>query len=118
MSIYDPTCGSGGMLLEMVNHLKRQGKNPKSLQLYGQEMNLNTWAICQMNLFLHDIDDAFIVRGDTLREPKHLVAEGSKVLKTFDRVLANPPFSLNNWGDETRNCWRSGIRQKRRCWNF
>ncbi len=105
MSIYDPTCGSGGMLLEMVNHLKRQGKNPKSLQLYGQEMNLNTWAICQMNLFLHDIDDAFVVRGDTLREPKHLVAEGSKVLKTFDRVLANPPFSLKNWGDET---WKNG----------
>jgi len=68
-------------------------------------MNLNTWAICQMNLFLHDIDDAFVVRGDTLREPKHLVAQGSKVLKTFDRVLANPPFSLKNWGDET---WKNG----------
>jgi type I restriction enzyme M protein len=105
MSIYDPTCGSGGMLLEAVNYLKRQGKNPKSLQLYGQEMNLNTWAICEMNLFLHDIDDAFILRGDTLREPKHLVAEGSKVLRTFDRVLANPPFSLKNWGDEA---WKNG----------
>ncbi len=105
MTIYDPTCGSGGMLLKVVNYIIRLGKNPKSLQLYGQEMNLNTWAICEMNLFLHDIDDAFIVRGDTLREPKHLVTEGSKVLKTFDRVLANPPFSLKNWGDET---WQKG----------
>jgi len=104
-SIYDPTCGSGGMLLEAVHYMERQGKNPKALHLFGQEMNLNTWAICKMNLFLHDIDDAFIERGDTLRDPKHLVAEGSKVIKTFDRVLANPPFSLKNWGNEE---WKSG----------
>jgi len=58
-----------------------------------------------MNLFLHNIDDAFIERGDTLRDPKHLVAEGSKVIKTFDRVLANPPFSLKSWGNEE---WKSG----------
>lgn len=100
MTIYDPTCGSGGMLLEAVHYLERQGKNAKSLHLYGQEMNLNTWAICQMNLFLHDIDDAFVAHGDTLSDPKHLVAENSKTLKTFDRVLANPPFSLKNWGYE------------------
>jgi type I restriction enzyme M protein len=105
MSIYDPTCGSGGMLLEAVHYLERQGKNPKALHLYGQEMNLNTWTICKMNLFLHNIDDAFIERGDTLRDPKHLVAEGSKVIKTFDRVLANPPFSLKSWGNEE---WKSG----------
>ena len=104
-SIYDPTCGSGGMLLEAVHYMERQGKNPKALHLYGQEMNLNTWAICKMNLFLHNIDDAFIERGDTLRDPKHLVAEGSKAIKTFDRVLANPPFSLKNWGNEE---WKSG----------
>lgn len=104
-SIYDPTCGSGGMLLEAVHYMERQGKNPKALHLYGQEMNLNTWAICKMNLFLHDIDDAFIERGDTLRDPKHLIAEGSKAIKTFDRVLANPPFSLKNWGNEE---WKSG----------
>ena len=78
MGIYDPTCGSGGMLLEAVHYLERHGKNPKALHLYGQEMNLNTWAICKMNLFLHDIDDAFIERGDTLRDPKHIVAEGSR----------------------------------------
>ena len=104
-SIYDPTCGSGGMLLEAVHYMERQGKNPKALHLYGQEMNLNTWAICKMNLFLHNIDDAFIERGDTLRDPKHLVAEGSKAIKTFDRVLANPPFSLKSWGNEE---WKSG----------
>jgi type I restriction enzyme M protein len=105
MSICDPACGSGGMLLEAVHYLERQGKNPKSLSLYGQEMNLNTWAICTMNLFLHDIDDAFVLRGDTLRDPRHLVAEGSKTLRTFDRVLANPPFSLKDWGHEA---WKDG----------
>lgn len=105
MSIYDPTCGSGGMLLEAVHHLERQGKNPKSLSLFGQERNLNTWAIAQMNLFLHDIDDASIARGDTLLDPKHLTGDGTKAIRTFDRVLANPPFSLKSWGYET---WSNG----------
>src|SRR5690606_25807350 len=71
MHVYDPTCGSGGMLLEAVHHLERQGKNARSLHLFGQEMNLNTWSICKMNLFLHDIDDAEIARGDRLRDPKN-----------------------------------------------
>ncbi len=105
MSVYDPTCGSGGMLLEAIHYVERQGKNPKSLHLYGQEVNLNTWAICQMNLFLHGLDDADVRRGDTLRDPKHLVAEGSKQLRTFDRVLANPPFSLDGWGHDS---WSKG----------
>ena len=105
MTIYDPTCGSGGMLLEVYHKLKRDGLNPKSLRLYGQEMNLNTWAICQMNLFLHGLDDAFVEKGDTLRDPKHRVAEGSKALMTFDRCLANPPFSLKNWGNDV---WSGG----------
>lgn len=105
MSVYDPTCGSGGMLLEAVHHLERQGKNPKSLSLFGQEKNLNTWAISQMNLFLHDIDDASIARGDTLLNPKHVIDEGSKAIRTFDRVLANPPFSLKSWGHEV---WANG----------
>jgi len=104
MSIYDPTCGSGGMLLEAFHSIERQGKNAKSLRLYGQEMNLNTWAICKMNLFLHDIEDAQVLRGDTLRDPKHLVGE-SKSLMTFDRVIANPPFSLKDWGHEI---WSKG----------
>jgi type I restriction enzyme M protein len=105
MSIYDPTCGSGGMLLEAYRAVERSGKNPRSLSLFGQERNMNTWAICQMNLFLHDIDDADVRRGDTLREPKHLVSEGSKALRSFDRVIANPPFSLKEWG---HSLWQSG----------
>lgn len=108
MSIYDPTCGSGGMLLEAVQHLKLKGKDARSLKLYGQEMNLDTWAICQMNLFLHDVDDARIARGDTLRDPKHL--DGDR-LQTFDRVLANPPFSLRKWGHEV---WKKGDRFDRK----
>ena len=105
MSICDPTCGSGGFLLRAVEYLKEKGKNWRSLSLYGQEMNLNTWAICEMNLVLHDVDDAVILRGDTLRNPRHLVAEGAKTLRTFDRVLANPPFSLKSWGHEL---WSKG----------
>lgn len=105
MSIYDPTCGSGGMLLEAVHHLERQGKNARSLSLYGQERNLNTWAIAQMNLFLHNIDDADIARGDTLLDPKHLAGDGTKGIQTFDRVLANPPFSLKSWGHDE---WSKG----------
>ncbi len=102
MSIYDPACGSGGMLLEAVRFFDRHQDARRPLVLYGQEMNLNTWAICQMNLFLHGIDEAQVVRGDTLRHPRHL-RRGR--LRTFDRVLANPPFSLKNWGYEE---WRGG----------
>lgn len=106
-TIYDPTCGSGGMLLEAFHHLERQGKNARSLTLYGQERNLNTWAIAQMNLFLHDIQDFDIARGDTLLDPKHLTGNGTKAIRTFDRVLANPPFSLKDWGHEV---WSKGDR--------
>jgi type I restriction enzyme M protein len=105
MSVYDPTCGSGGMLLEAYRAIEHSGKNARSLSLYGQERNLNTWAICQMNLFLHDIDDADVRRGDTLREPKHTVGEGRGAIRTFDRVIANPPFSLKEWG---HSIWSKG----------
>jgi len=105
MSVHDPACGSVGFLLRAVEYLKERGENWKSLSLWGQEANLNTWAICEMNLFLHDVDDAVILRGDTLRNPRHLVAEGSKTPRTFDRVLANPPFSLKSWGHEL---WSKG----------
>jgi len=105
MSVYDPTCGSGGMLLESYRAVEQAGHNPRSLSLYGQERNLNTWAICQMNLFLHDIDDADVRRGDTLRDPKHLVSEDGKAMRTFDRVIANPPFSLKEWG---HSIWKNG----------
>ena len=103
MTVYDPAAGSGGMLLEAIHHMERNGKNTKSLTLYGQEKNLNTWAICKMSLFLHDIDDVFIERGDTLLDPKHL--SGDNVLKRFDLVIANPPFSLSPWGHDV---WKTG----------
>lgn len=103
MTVYDPTCGSGGMLLEATHFMERGKLNRKSLTLYGQEKNLNTWAICKMSLFLHDIDDAFIERGDTLLDPKHLA--GDKSVQRFDLVLANPPFSLKKWGHKV---WSKG----------
>lgn len=97
-SVYDPTCGSGGMLVESAHHIAKMpngtllGGKPDVL-LYGQEKNLGTWAIAKLNLYLHNMH-AKIARGDTLVEPKHL--EGN-YLKTFDRVIANPPFSAKSW---------------------
>lgn len=93
-SIYDPTCGSGGMLLSAAMQVKRQGGEYRTLRLYGQERNLMTSAIARMNLFLHGIEDFSVERGDTLAEPKYL--EGDK-LKQFDVVLANPPYSIKQW---------------------
>lgn len=95
--IYDPTAGSGGMLIQTRNYLASHGDNPANLSLYGQEMNLNTWAICKMNMFLHGVFNADIRKGDTLREPQH--TEHGEIM-TFDRVIANPPFSLKKWGKE------------------
>ena len=103
MTVYDPTCGSGGMLLEAIHYMERQGEPPSALTLYGQEKNLNTWAICKMSLFLHDIDDAFVERGDTLLDPKHTTGDAS--IKQFDLVIANPPFSLKSWGHKV---WSKG----------
>lgn len=95
MRIYDPTCGSGGMLVQARNYLVSHGENAANLSLYGQEMNLNTWAICKMNMFLHGVFNADIRKGDTLREPQHIL---NGELMSFDRVIANPPFSLAAWG--------------------
>ncbi|HIK73413.1 MAG: type I restriction-modification system subunit M [Alloalcanivorax venustensis] len=97
MRIYDPTAGSGGMLVQTRNYLATHGENPANLSLCGQEMNLNTWAICKMNMFLHGVYSADIRKGDTLREPQH--TQGGELM-TFDRVIANPPFSLKKWGKE------------------
>ncbi|MGE8403413.1 MAG: N-6 DNA methylase [Delftia tsuruhatensis] len=97
-SVYDPTCGSGGMLVESAHHIAKLpggtliGDRPNAL-LYGQEKNLGTWAIAKLNLYLHNMR-AEIERGDTLVEPKHL---DNGYLKTFDRVIANPPFSAKAW---------------------
>ena len=97
MRIYDPTSGSGGMLVQTRNHLAAHNENASNLSLFGQEMNLNTWAICKMNMFLHGVFSADIRKGDTLRDPQH-TQNGE--LMTFDRVIANPPFSLKKWGKE------------------
>ena len=97
MRIYDPTVGSGGMLVQTRNYLERHGENPSNLSLFGQEMNLNTWAICKMNMFLHGVYSADIRKGDTLGNPQH--TQGGELM-TFDRVIANPPFSLKKWGKE------------------
>lgn len=97
MRIYDPTAGSGGMLVQTRNYLAKHGENASNLSLFGQEMNLNTWAICKMNMFLHGVFSADIRKGDTLREPQHTQAGA---LMSFDRVIANPPFSLKKWGKD------------------
>ena len=95
MRICDPTAGSGGMLIECAHYIERNGGNPRNLTLHGQEKNLSTWAICKMNMLLHGLPDARIEKGDTIRDPK-LVDEGELLL--YDRVIANPPFSLDEWG--------------------
>ena len=97
MRICDPTCGSGGMLIECAYYIERKKANPKNISLFGQEKNLGTWAICKMNMLLHGLPDADIRKGDVIRDPK-LVKDGELML--FDRVIANPPFSLDDWGME------------------
>ncbi|MDA8866268.1 type I restriction-modification system subunit M [Porticoccaceae bacterium] len=97
MKIYDPTAGSGGMLIQTRNYLINQGENAQNLSLYGQEMNLNTWAICKMSMFLHGVFNADIRKGDTLGDPQH--TRGGELM-SFDRVIANPPFSLKKWGKD------------------
>ena len=92
MSVYDPTCGSGGMLIQSRQYVEEQGQNPRNLALYGQDNNGTTWAICKMNMILHNIPDAHIENEDTLTNPM-FVENG--YIKKFDRVIANPPFSQN-----------------------
>ncbi|MDI7817367.1 N-6 DNA methylase [Clostridioides difficile] len=92
-TVYDPACGTGGMLIEAINHINN--KQMTYGRIYGQEKNLSTSAISRMNLFLHGARDFQVVQGDTLRAPQFL--ERGK-LRKFDCVIANPPFSLDNWG--------------------
>jgi type I restriction system adenine methylase HsdM len=94
-SVYDPTCGTGGMLISTAAELKRQGKEWRNLRLYGQELNYGTSAIARMNLFLHGITDGYIAHGDTLARPAFLDSKGR--LQTFNVVLANPPYSIKAW---------------------
>ena len=106
-TVYDPACGTGGMLIEAIHHIKNVTSTYG--KIYGQENNLATSSIARMNLFLHGADDFYIAQGDTLRNPQFF--DGGK-LKTFDCVVANPPFALSKWGAETfstdiygRNLW-------------
>jgi len=93
MSVYDPTVGSGGMLIQMRDYLREKGGDADEIALYGQEKIGTTWSICKMNMLLHGISHADIRQEDTLREPQHLDEKGE--LRRFDRVVANPPFSQN-----------------------
>ncbi|MFX1283772.1 MAG: N-6 DNA methylase [Promethearchaeota archaeon] len=97
MRVADPTVGSGGMLIQCVEYMKEKGENWRSLFLFGQEKNKYTWVICKINILLHGIVNSQIEKGDTIRNPK-LLRENKLLL--FDIVIANPPFSLSNWGME------------------
>ncbi len=108
-SVYDPTCGSGGLLLNCALHLKDEGKEYRTLKLYGQEINLLTSAIARMNMFMHGIEEFDIVRGDTLANPGLLEND---TLKKFNVILANPPYSIKSWDRKAfesdpygRNLW-------------
>ena len=92
MTVYDPTVGSGGFLIESRHYIEEQGQDSRNLALYGQELNGLTWSICKMNMILHDIPDAHIENEDTLTAP---MFKENGYIKRFDRVLANPPFSQN-----------------------
>ena len=99
-SVYDPACGTGGMLLAAIDHVKRKGGDPRTFfgKIYGQEKNLTTSSVARMNLVLHGIEDFQIAREDTLRDPAF--TDGASGLAAFDCVIANPPFSLKEWGRE------------------
>ena len=108
-SIDDPTCGSGGILLTSVLHVKEQGKEYRTLKLYGQELNLMTSAIARINMFMHNVDEFLIVQGDTLDNPQ--ILENDE-LKQFDVIMANPPYSVKRWNQHKwmndpfgRNIW-------------
>lgn len=97
-SIYDPACGSAGMLIAAAEEVKQQGGSVARMRFYGQEVNQTSAAIGRMNLFIHEVEDGQIRRDDTLNNPKFLEPDGS--LQKFDMVLANPPFILKDWGAE------------------
>jgi len=99
--IYDPTCGTGGMLISALDEVKRKGGEYRTLKLYGQERNHMTASIARMNLALHGVDDFAIARGDTLERPAFTEKDR---LATFDVVLANPPYSIKQWN---REAWTS-----------
>lgn len=93
MEIYDPTCGSGGMLIQSKKYVEETGGDVSKIDLFGQEDSGTTWSICKMNMILHGAGGANIQNEDTLAKPQHLTANGE--IRSFDRVIANPPFSQN-----------------------
>lgn len=95
-TVYDPTCGSGGFLLNAAKYVQSNYYQKKSIRLFGQELVWNTWAICNINMILHGLD-ARIEQGDTIRDPKFKEEDNPLELRTFDKVMANFPFSLENW---------------------
>jgi type I restriction enzyme M protein len=97
MRVYDPCCGSGGMLIYSQEYVEEHGGNKGDLSLFGQEFNGGTWAIAKMNMVLHGVNNAKLENDDTLATPKHLEPNGE--LTRFDRVLTNPPFSQNYHAD-------------------
>lgn len=92
MAVYDPTCGSGGFLIQSKQYVEERGQNAQNIPLYGQEINGVTWSICKMNMILHGIPDAYIENEDTIAIPKFV---DNGYIRHFDRVIANPPFSQN-----------------------
>jgi type I restriction enzyme M protein len=109
-SIYDPACGSGGILLNSALHLKEHGKDYRTLKLYGQELNLITSAIARINMFMHNVNEFQIEQGDTLDNPQFFSVDGG--LRKFDVVMANPPYSVKRWNQTKwmkdpfgRNIW-------------
>lgn len=97
MRVYDPCCGSGGMLVYSAEHVRDAGGDMEDISLFGQEKNLNTWAICEMNMLLHDLPDAEVAKGDTLRDPAFTE---SGAVTPFDRVVANPMWNQKRWSKE------------------
>src|SRR3989304_4721378 len=98
MRICDPTVGSGGMLIYLARHVKKHGGDPVDLVLHGQERNLGTLGICKMNMLLHGLRSARIEAGDTIAEPQLQDSQGR--LLSYERVIANPPLSLQGWGHD------------------
>ncbi|QDT29883.1 putative type I restriction enzymeP M protein [Gimesia panareensis] len=94
MRIHDPTCGTGGMLIGCGRYVEDHGGNPKNITLTGQEKNYSTWAIAKFNMLLHNFPDGKVELGDTIVSPKF---EEGGALQSFDRIIANPPFSLREW---------------------
>jgi type I restriction enzyme M protein len=97
--IYDPCCGSGGMLIAAKEYIDEHGEDGRKANLFGQEFNGTVWSIAKMNMLLHGISTANLQNEDTLAEPQHV--EGGELMY-FDRVLTNPPFSIN-WGNTEKN---------------